>query len=145
MHAIGRRLLERERGFAVGQAIVRGRGRDRRHAGQRRRAVVVRLSRRVRNLDLRFVDRIMRLEREVVGDRQAEAQRHARRPVLVEGELIGARRLVIDVETGGDALVPAVAVLALRGRQFHILAAPEEVGLGDRDFGDRAVGGRIAA
>ena len=67
-----------------------------------------------------LVQRIVRLERELVGDRDAEAQVDAGRAGLVRRLGVGVLLLVEDVEAGREPLV-------------------EEIGLGERDAPAAAV------
>src|SRR5690606_13523851 len=107
----------------------------------------------VRILFLRQI--IGELRADIVGDRQAEADRSAGRLRLVGGVLA---RVPLEVQVRGDALAQELGLiegeavvarsLAAAGRQANELAAAEEValcdGAGNRGYG-RVAARRIAA
>ena len=118
-------------------------------------AIVVRLRTGVGDHDLRLIQRIVRLERQLLGDRHAEPQVDAGRIGLIERVGVLQLLFVVDVKAARQTLVeqirlgegdaPAAAILALGGAELHVLAAAEEVGLRERHFGDRPFERRIAA
>ena len=117
--------------------------------------VVVGVLRRVGDRDLGPEQRVARRKGDLVGDRDAEAQRAAGDEVVVVrvgrhvgglGEQVEAGRQALVQEIGlGEVELDAARALALRQRGAHVLPATEEVGLGDGQFADDAVDRRVAA
>src|ERR1700722_11894113 len=159
--ALRRRLLDFDRRFAVRQTVDK-RGRDKRDNRPAYKisligphAVVERLTLRIRNGNLRLVERIVGLERQVISDRNTEPQGPASRPILVEGELVVVVDLMVKVKAGGQALteevrfgerrLPPLSVLAVRNAQAHVLTAAKKVRFGVGEFGQKALGRRVTA
>ena len=148
-----RRLLDRERSFAIGQAV------GARWVGDIGRIACIRIGRAVvelvRDRQLPLKSRVAQPETELLVELEAGAQSAAYSARIVARVCRLQLRLVEQVEARGDPVIhevrlgeaklDAARALAERGGDADVLAAAKEVLLAHRHFGDKSVHGGVAA
>src|SRR5262245_22887614 len=165
--ALQHRRLDRQRGFAVDEAVRQQRaGRNRRrrrgvHRVGRREGVdeiridVVAVVETRRQIDLLLIGGIAQRNAQVLAQRQAEAQATADGARIVGLEIVLQRLLGEDVDGGQHAIVEkdrvcegeveATGVLAILDGALDEMSEPEQVAFGDADLRQEALRRRVAA
>src|SRR5207248_8125082 len=115
--------------------------------------IVVTVRQIARQRDALLIERIAELQRQVFAQSEAQPGAEAQRLGAVRDEIVGELFAIKNIEAAGNAIVQqigvderqraAAGVLAILHRRLGEQAAAEEVTLGNADFAQRTVRGRI--